>query len=144
MRRRFPGVRDGWARFDGPAGTQMVDTAIDAMATWAASGSNANTGGAFAAADECDALLERARRTGRHAARRAIGRDRVRRQHDDADAGLQPGRRGRRCSPAIASSGPRLDHDANVTPWRLACDQAGAEQVLAPFDPAPACSTPPP
>ena len=31
--------------------------------------------------------------------------------------------------------GTRLDHDANVTPWRLACDQAGAEQVLAPFDP---------
>ena len=31
--------------------------------------------------------------------------------------------------------GTRLDHDANVTPWRLACDQAGAEHVLAPFDP---------
>ena len=36
LRSRFPGVRDGWARFDGPAGTQMVDTAIDAMAAWAA------------------------------------------------------------------------------------------------------------
>ena len=58
---RFPGVRDGWARFDGPAGTQMVDTAIAAMADWAASGSNANSGGAFAAADASDALLERAR-----------------------------------------------------------------------------------
>ncbi len=31
VRDRFPGVGDGWARFDGPAGTQMVDTAIDAM-----------------------------------------------------------------------------------------------------------------
>jgi cysteine desulfurase family protein (TIGR01976 family) len=31
--------------------------------------------------------------------------------------------------------GTRLDHDANITPWRLACDQAGAEHVLAPFDP---------
>ncbi|HEU4840399.1 MAG TPA: hypothetical protein VFT09_03125, partial [Ilumatobacteraceae bacterium] len=61
MRARFPGVRDGWARFDGPAGTQMVDVAIDAMATWASSGDNANTGGTFAAADACDALLERAR-----------------------------------------------------------------------------------
>ena len=38
-------VRDGWARFDGPAGTQMVDIAIDAMAEWAASGVNANSGG---------------------------------------------------------------------------------------------------
>ena len=32
--------------------------------------------------------------------------------------------------------GTRLDHDANVTPWRLACEAAGAEHVLAPFDPA--------
>ena len=32
--------------------------------------------------------------------------------------------------------GTRLDHDANVTPWRLACDAAGAEHVLAPFDPS--------
>jgi len=31
--------------------------------------------------------------------------------------------------------GTRLDHDANITPWRLAADQVGAEQVLAPFDP---------
>ena len=29
-----------------------------------------------------------------------------------------------------------MDHDANVTPWRRAADGAGAEQVLAPFDPA--------
>jgi selenocysteine lyase/cysteine desulfurase len=31
--------------------------------------------------------------------------------------------------------GTRLEHDTNVTPWRLAADQAGANQVLAPFDP---------
>ena len=30
--------------------------------------------------------------------------------------------------------GTRLDHDANITPWRLACDASGAEHVLAPFD----------
>ena len=37
-RDRFPGLRDGWARLDGPAGTQMVDSAIDAMAEWMRSG----------------------------------------------------------------------------------------------------------
>ena len=37
-RDRFPGLRDGWARLDGPAGTQMVDSAIDAMADWMRSG----------------------------------------------------------------------------------------------------------
>ena len=61
VRHRFPGVRDGWARFDGPAGTQMVDVAIRAAGEWSASGNNANTHGAFAAANATDDLLERAR-----------------------------------------------------------------------------------
>jgi cysteine desulfurase family protein (TIGR01976 family) len=31
--------------------------------------------------------------------------------------------------------GTRLDHEANVSPWRIACELSGAEHVLAPFDP---------
>ena len=104
-RERFPGVREGWARFDGPAGTQMVDTAIEAMTTWAASGNNANAGGAFEAADACDALLERTRRARRHAPRGVGVLDRVRRQHDDADARLHPGRRA-----DVAPRRPRRRH----------------------------------
>jgi cysteine desulfurase family protein (TIGR01976 family) len=135
LRHRFPGARGSWARFDGPAGTQMVDTAISAMAEWSASGDNANTGGTFAAAEACDALLDRARATVAEllggpaggicfganmttitlAFTRAVGRS------------LRPGDR---------VVGTRLDHDANVTPWRLACEAAGAELVLAPFDPS--------
>jgi cysteine desulfurase family protein (TIGR01976 family) len=134
LRPRFPGVRDGWARFDGPAGTQMVDTAIGAMADWAASGHNANSGGAFAAAEESDALLERTRATvaallgttpdtvcfGANMTTLTLAFTRA------VAATLRPGDR---------VVGTRLDHDANITPWRLACDAAGAEHVLAPFDP---------
>jgi selenocysteine lyase/cysteine desulfurase len=29
--------------------------------------------------------------------------------------------------------GTKLDHDANVSPWRIACELSGAEHVLAPF-----------
>ncbi len=132
---RFPGVRDGWARFDGPAGTQMVDVAIQAMADWAASGNNANTHGSFPGAAACDDLLERARATvgqllgadpegicfGANmttmtmAFTRAVGQT------------LQPGDR---------VVGTKLDHDANVSSWRIACERAGAEHVLAPFDSA--------
>jgi cysteine desulfurase family protein (TIGR01976 family) len=109
--------------------------AIRAMADWAASGNNANTGGAFAAADACDALLDRARTTVAElfgarpdgvvfganmttltlAFTRAVG------------VGLCPSDR---------VVGTRLDHDANVSPWRLACEQSGADHVLAEFDPA--------
>ena len=32
--------------------------------------------------------------------------------------------------------GTRLDHDANVSPWRIACERSGATHRLAPFDAA--------
>ena len=134
-RERFPGVREGWARFDGPAGTQMVDTAIEAMTAWAASGDNANAGGAFEAADACDALLERTRQRvatllGAAAAAIVFGANMTTLTLAFTRAvapTLRPGTR---------VVGTRLDHDANVTPWRLACEVAGAEHVVAPFDPA--------
>src|SRR3954465_5128500 len=55
-RERFPGLSDGGARLDGPAGTQMVDVAIDAMADFMRSGDNANHGGVFRAAEATDEL----------------------------------------------------------------------------------------
>ena len=53
--------RRAWARLDGPAGTQMVDSAIEAMAAWMRSGRGANHGGVFAAAHATDELVETAR-----------------------------------------------------------------------------------
>ncbi len=134
LRHRFPGVGQEWARFDGPAGTQMVDSAITAMSEWMASGNTAANGGPFAAAEECQRLMDRTRAAvGQFlgadpdgisfgpnmtsltfAISRAIG------------ATLQPGDR---------IVGTRLDHDANITPWRKAAEGAGAEHVLASFDP---------
>ncbi|MCW3040710.1 MAG: cysteine desulfurase-like protein [Solirubrobacterales bacterium] len=124
-RDRFPGLSDGWARLDGPGGTQALDAAIDAMADWMRSGSSANDGGAFAASHATGALVDRTRErlgellggtadgitigpsmtalTLRFAA--AVGRT------------LQPG------DELICT---RLDHDANVAPWLIAAERAGA------------------
>ena len=63
MRERFPGLTDGWARFDGPAGTQMVDTAIDAMGDYLRSGANSNSGGRFAASITTGEMVRAARET---------------------------------------------------------------------------------
>ena len=139
LRNRFPGVAEGayqgWSRFDGPAGTQVVDDAIEATGTWQRSGHNANSHGAFAASHECDALVERLQATmGRllHAdpygffvgpsttanvfsVTRALARD------------LRPG-------DEIVCT--RLDHDSNVSPWLLAAEDRGATVHLAPFDTA--------
>lgn len=134
-RDRFPGLAGDWARFDGPAGTQMVDVAIDASAAFSRSGANANSHGFFDAAVTVDALMARARASVGtllggdpggivfgpsttnllFALTRAIGRD------------LRPG------DEVICT---QLDHDANVTPWRLAAGDAGAAVVMAKIDAA--------
>ncbi|MEY4401461.1 MAG: hypothetical protein RL072_1326 [Actinomycetota bacterium] len=132
IRSHFPGAQSDWARFDGPAGTQMVDVAIRASSEWSASGNNANTHGAFAQADATDALLERARG--------------VVAQLLDADPrgvcfGANMTTMTFALTRAIARTlrsgdrvvGTQLDHDANVSPWRIACEESGAEHVLAPF-----------
>jgi cysteine desulfurase family protein (TIGR01976 family) len=135
LRHRFLGLDTGWARFDGPSGTQMVDVAATAMADWIRSGNTAAAGGPFAAAQACADLLDRARGT----VGTLLGAD---------PAGVSFGPNsttnvlalsravGRTLQPGDRLVGTRLDHDTNVTPWRLAADQAGATQVLAPFDPS--------
>jgi cysteine desulfurase family protein (TIGR01976 family) len=134
VRHRFPGVRDGWARFDGPAGTQAVDVAIQATAEWMASGNNAAAGGPFAAAQACSDQLDRSR-------------DAVAQLFGASPEGVSFGPNmtsitlalTRAISATLAPGdrvvGTMLDHDANCSPWRIACATAGAEHVLAPFDP---------
>lgn len=139
LRHRFPaiteGMHQGWARFDGPAGTQVVDSAIEATAAWQRSGNNANSHGSFPAADACDALFEQVQATmgellhadpygfmigpsttaNVFSLTRAIGRD------------LRPG-------DEIVCT--RLDHDSNVSPWLLVAEDTGAVVRFADFDTA--------
>jgi len=49
VRSRFPGLSDGWVRFDGPAGTLPVDTCVDAIADYMRSPAPAYLGGYFEA-----------------------------------------------------------------------------------------------
>ncbi len=134
LRHRFPGVTAGWSRFDGPAGTQMVDVAINAMTEWVTSGSNANTGGYFAAADVCDALLESTRSVvgeflGADPAGICLGANMTTMTMALTRAIAQT------LKPGDRVVGTRLDHEANVSPWRIACELSGAEHLLTPFDP---------
>ncbi len=135
MRERFPGIHDDWARFDGPAGTQMVDTAIDAITANLRSGDQANTHGEFAASEATTALVEHTR------ARVAtlLGGD-----PDGIVFGANMTTLNFALTRALARAwsagdeivGTRLDHDANVTPWKIAAADAGAILRLAEFDPA--------
>jgi len=135
MRHRFPGLADGWARFDGPAGTQMVDAAIDAIAGYLRTGDVANGGGRFTASQATGTLAASARAS----VGRLLGAD---------PGGVVFGANmttlvfaltraiGRTLGAGDEIVGTRLDHDANITPWRIATQEAGAAMRLAPFDPA--------
>ncbi len=133
-RDRFPGLRGGWARLDGPAGTQMVDSAIDAMAEFMRSGHNANHGGLFEAAHRTDELVASARTSvatllGGDPRGVAFGPSMTAmtmRISAAAGRALEPG-------DEIVLS--RLDHDANVRPWLIAAERAGATVRFA--DPEP-------
>src|SRR3954451_19737587 len=125
VRARFPGLSDGWARLDGPAGTQMVDAAIDAMAEFMRSGDNANHGGVFRAAEATDELVASTRAT----LGRLLG-------GDPRGIVLGPSMTaltlrfaatiGRDLGPGDEVVCTRLDHDANVSPWVIAAERAGA------------------
>lgn len=134
IRHRFPGVVDGTARFDGPAGTLMVDSAIEAMRSHMASGESANLGGSFAASDDTGALVDRARATvsellGTTPDRVVFGANMTTLTFAFTRAvsrWLQP-------DDEIVCT--QLDHDANVTPWVLAARDRGARVVMAELDP---------
>jgi cysteine desulfurase family protein (TIGR01976 family) len=139
LRHRFPGITEGshqgWARFDGPAGTQVVDAAIEATGAWQRSGNNANSHGAFAAAEACDALVERTR----HTLGRLLNADPdgfVFGPSTTANVFSITRAIGRQLTADDEIICTRLDHDSNVAPWLLVAADTGAKVRMAEFDAA--------
>ena len=133
-RDRFPGLADGWARLDGPGGTQMVDTAIDAMTAWMRSGRTANEGGAFPHARASEEIVEGAR----GAVAEMLGASPEGVVFGPSMTSLTmafSAAVGRTLSPGDEIVCTRLDHDANVRPWLIAAERAGATVRFAEPEP---------
>jgi cysteine desulfurase family protein (TIGR01976 family) len=133
-RERFPGLSDGWARFDAPAGSQPVDSAIDAMADFMRSGAVANQGGAFEAGERTDALMAEARKVcgeflGGEPHGVVFGPSMTTLTLSFTAAV------GRKLEPGDEIVCTRLDHDGNVAPWMIAAKRAGATVRFAEPDP---------
>ena len=103
----------------------MVDSAIDAMADWMRSGRSANHGGLFAAGEATDALVASARRTVA-ALLGANPRGVVFGPNMTTLTLAFAGAVGRALEPGDEIVCTRLDHDANVRPWLIAAERAGA------------------
>ncbi len=124
-RERFPGLRDGWVRLDGPAGTQAVDTAIEAATAWWRSGDPANAHGPFPQAAATDALVRSAREVGAE----LLGGEAEAIVFGESMTSLTmrfAAAVGRTLGPADEVVVTRLDHDGNVRPWVIAAERAGA------------------
>jgi cysteine desulfurase family protein (TIGR01976 family) len=123
-RDRFSALNDGWTRLDGPAGSQMVDSAIEAMADWMRSGSQANHGGAFKAALETDELVA----STRAACAALLGGEPEGVVFGPSFTALTMRFAAtvvRELEPGDEIVCTRLDHDSNVRPWVLAAERAG-------------------
>jgi cysteine desulfurase family protein (TIGR01976 family) len=115
VRARFSALRRPTAFFDGPGGTQVPDSVVEAMARYLRE-ANANLGGPFETSRRTDALVVAAH----HAAARFLGAS-----PDEVGFGQNMttlnfaltrtvGRELRAGDEILVT---RLDHDANVAPW---------------------------
>ena len=130
LRRRFPALsrtgEDGLPIIyaDAPGGSQVPESVIDAMAGHLRNGIS-NTHGAFTASEETDALIAEARR----AAADVTGADpgEIVFGPNSTTLLLHVSRSfGRTLRPGDEIVVTKLDHDANVRPWVLAGEDAGA------------------
>jgi cysteine desulfurase family protein (TIGR01976 family) len=129
VRERFPGLHrvvDGRPVVfaDAPGGSQVPATVVDAMAAYLRR-SNANAHGAFATSEETDEMIAEAHRA---------SADLLNADPDEVVFGPNATTLLFAISRSVARTlGPddevvvtRLDHDANVRPWVLAAEDAGA------------------
>ena len=115
VRARFSALQQPLAFFDGPGGTQVPDTVIEAVAEYLRE-SNANVGGAFATSRRSDALVTTAH---------AVAADFLNATVDEVAFGAnmttlnfalsRAASREWRAGDEVVCT--RLDHDGNVSPW---------------------------
>ncbi len=115
VRARFSALDRGWALFDGPGGTQVPDSVIDAIAGYLRE-SNANLGGPFEASVRSDALVTEARLAG--AGFLGCAPEEIVFGQNMTTLNFALSRTvGRTLRAGDEILATKLDHDANVAPW---------------------------
>src|SRR6476620_1768600 len=133
LRSHFPGLASGVAHFDGPGGSQVPDVVADAIRSTLLAGVS-NRGRVTAAERFADDVVISARQAmadllGADPGGIVFGRSITQLAFDFARAlakTLRPG------DEVVVT---RLDHDANIRPWVLAAQSAGAIVRWVDFDP---------
>jgi cysteine desulfurase family protein (TIGR01976 family) len=131
VRSSFPALAAGAAFFDGPGGSQVPQSVLDAVSGYLRD-SNANLGGPFRTSRESDEVMERGRAaaadfTGAEPEGIAFGANMTTLNFNLAHSvarTLEPG------DEIVVTA---LDHDANVSPWLLVAEDHGLVVRTAPL-----------
>jgi cysteine desulfurase family protein (TIGR01976 family) len=123
VRARFSALRRPLAFFDGPGGTQVPDSVIEAIADYLRN-DNANLGGAFETSRRSDALIERARTTAARFLNATIDEVAFGANMTTLNFALsRTASRDWQEGDEIVCT--KLDHDGNISPWlELAHDRS--------------------
>ena len=115
VRARFTALQQPLAFFDGPGGTQVPDSVIDAISAYLRE-SNANAGGPFSTSHSTDALLDTAHETAAQFLNATV--DEVAFGANMTTLNFALSRTaGREWAAGDEIVCTRLDHDGNVSPW---------------------------
>jgi cysteine desulfurase family protein (TIGR01976 family) len=115
VRARFGALEQPLAFFDGPGGTQVPDSVIDAISDYLRD-SNANTGGPFETSRATDALVTRARSAAADFLRATVDEVAFGANMTTLNFALtRAAAREWRAGDEVVCT--RLDHDGNVAPW---------------------------
>ena len=127
VRARFSALQRPLAFFDGPGGTQVPDSVIDAIAGYLRD-ANANLGGAFETSQRSDELIDRARTTAARFLNATIDEVAFGANMTTLNFALsRSASRNWREGDEIVCT--KLDHDGNISPWlELARDRNLAVQ----------------
>jgi cysteine desulfurase family protein (TIGR01976 family) len=115
IRGRFTALQQPLAFFDGPGGTQVPDTVIDAIAAYLRE-ANANAGGPFSTSRATDELLEDAHETAARFLNAAVDEVAFGANMTTLNFALSRAA-SREWKPGDEIVCTRLDHDGNVAPW---------------------------
>ncbi len=140
LRREVGGNTAAW--LDGPGGSQCPQSVIDAIAGVLTEGAS-NVGGLFASSNTAEGIVDEARLAVADLFN-APGPGHVAFGPSMTSLTLAVARAlSRRLAPGDEVIVTRLDHDANVSPWLLAAERAGATVRWLDFDPAQGCALDP-
>lgn len=134
VRRQFPALQSETVFFDAPGGTQVPQRVLDRMLGYLTE-CNANRDGAFAASRASDQLLEESRRA-MAAFLGAARPEEIVFGPNMTSLTFQISRAlAREFLPGDEVIVTRLDHDANIAPWRLVAEDRGCLVRRLDFDP---------